>query len=116
MEVGLAWPGARAEPEQKHLGKACRLGIFSHVVQGWRRMDPVAILSSQGKQLCGALWVDWGTPVRSSGPFLSTCFVLASTISLKTDLERVWPWCHRHGFLGNREASPQGNRGLCGPT
>lgn len=62
-------------------------------------MDLAVILSSQGKQFLRA----WGTQVRSSGPFLSNwgripCFVLASTISLKTELEGVGLWCRAVAF------------------
>lgn len=72
-------------------------------------MDLVATLSSQGK-------LDWGTQVRSSGTFLSNwgripCFVLARPISLKTELEGVWPWCHRHGVLRNLGSLATGQQG-----
>lgn len=43
----------RAELAWKHLGKARRLGIFSHSVQRWH--GPAAILSSLGKQSQGAV-------------------------------------------------------------
>ena len=40
--------GERAELAWRDIGKAPRLGIFSHLVQRWH--GPVAILSSLGKQ------------------------------------------------------------------
>lgn len=47
-EAGLALLGERAELARKHLGKAPRLGIFSHLVQRWH--GPVATLTPLGKQ------------------------------------------------------------------
>lgn len=46
----MALLGERAELAWKHLGKALRVGIFSHVVQGWPWTDAVAIPSSLGEQ------------------------------------------------------------------